>query len=270
MIKFGMFGAVCTFISLSLVEISTYLCQFGGADMLSVYIIMMQLGYFSYSVSMGAARAAAMLVGQSLSEGDGEKTTTYIKLALVNATAVYFAIAMLGYFFRNYEVSLFSTDEGVTSLFMSSAWLFCVWIFLSQFESLLYYGFMVAFGAQKLGTITKCVATFAIGLPLVGITIFFSDLSVTGVLIGLIIGSLTFIAASSIWMGRVDIEKEMEECTRRISDINRSSPPADESSPILEDEEAHGHSKTVRVVCLVFASTFVGFILLVAVSFMGD
>ena len=73
MLKFGMFGAVCSFTSTSLVEISIYLCQFGGADTMSVYIIMMQLGYLSFSVSVGTARSAAMLVGQSLSEGDREK-----------------------------------------------------------------------------------------------------------------------------------------------------------------------------------------------------
>ena len=153
---------------------------------------------------------------------------------------------------------------------MDTAWLFCVWMIFSQFESLLYNGFMVAFGAQKLGTITKCVATFAIGLPLVSITIFFTDLNVTGVMIGIVFGNLTFIIASSIWMSRIDIEEESEECTRRISEINKSSQTADESTPILEDEDDTAHSKTVNVVCLVFASTFVGFILLVAVSFIGD
>ena len=266
MLKLGIFGSVCTLTAIGLLEIASFLCQFDGADALSVFIIMEQYYMIHWAVYQGMSRAAATLIGQSLSEGDPEQTRSYMKLSLVYITVAGVLIAILTFCLRQSEVLLFSSDEGVISLFMDTVWMFCVMIPSYHIQPMMYNGILVAFGAQKFGAFSMFIVYFAVGLPIVCIAVFLTDCEVTGILLGITIANLILIAIGAFWIWKVDVVKEIGNCKQRIEEMSSTGT---ETTPILEgDKEQNSHLKTIINVSIAFSLAFVVCMSLIGISYI--
>ena len=268
MLKLGIFGSVCTLTAIGLLEIASFLCQFDGADAFSVFIIMEQYYMIHWAVYQGMSRAAATLVGQSLSEGKPEETRSYMKLSLVYITVAGVLIAILTFWWRRSEVSLFSSDEGVIRLFMDTVWMFCVMIPSYHLQPMMYNGILVAFGAQKFGAFSMFIAYFAVGLPIVCIAVFFTDFKVTGILLGITIANLLLIAIGAIWIWKVDVVQEIGNCKQRIEEMSSKET---ESTPILEvagEKERNFDLRTMINVAIAFLLAFVVCLSLIGISYI--
>ena len=217
MIKLGVSGAINAFAELALFEISIFFSQFDGTNTLAVVIIVMQLSSALWSIALGMSRASATLIGTALVEGDADKTRYYMKLTILNSAILSATLTILTYCLRNYEVLLFSNDVAVKDLFVASYWVICILVPIDHTQTALNQGILVAFGAQRFTAWSMSIACYVIGLPIILVTIFLTDLKVTGIFIGVTIVALIMVITASVKIWKVDIDKEIGKSMKRAS-----------------------------------------------------
>ena len=216
MVKLGLAGAIECFAESFLYEIAVFLSQFDGADALSVVIIMYQLTIIWWAVAYGMARASATLIGMALGEGDTNKTRYFMKLSLLNSILVSTTLAIICYSLRNEEVLMFSSDGEVKALFLATIWVACLDIPLNNLQVSLNQGILVAFGYQEYTAWSMSIVCYLIGLPIMLITIFLSDLRVSGIFLGAIIVDVIMIVTASLKIWTVDIDNEINNSKERV------------------------------------------------------
>ena len=104
-------------------ECSTFLSQFDGTTALSTVLIQFQLESMIYCVPIGVAYASAVLIGQSLGEGDADSARLYIKLTIFNTLAKAVPLAILSYLLRGYLPLIFTQDDDVIQMNINTFWL---------------------------------------------------------------------------------------------------------------------------------------------------
>ena len=217
MVKLGVSGAINCFAEMALYEISTFCSQFDGRNALSVIIILVQILSIWWAITFGIARTAATLIGTALGNGNVKNVKLYIKLTLVNTALESVPLAFISYFLRRYLVQIFSNDEQIMDLYDGTFWLACLGLPINHFMNSLNQGILVAFGRQKFIAWTMSIACYGIGLPFIILTIFFTDLGVTGVILGWILSDTATLLTGAAKIWRIDIEKEMEKTKLRVS-----------------------------------------------------
>ena len=240
MIKLGVSGAVNAIAEMALFEISTFFSQFDGTTALSVVIVVMQLIAVMWAITLGMSRASATLIGKALAEGNAAKIRSYMKLSVFNAAVVSIILAILSFVFRKYEVQIFSSDREVMELFTSTYWLVCLKIPVDHIQTMLNQGILVAFGAQKYTACAMSIVCYVIGLPIILITIFFSDMKVTGIFLGILIVDSIMIVTASVRIWMVDITTEIKNSLERVSgEENKSQMRSTETDPGVLEGEIH-------------------------------
>ena len=234
MIKLGVSGAINAFAEMALFEISTFFSQFDGTVAMSVVIIEMQFVGAWWSIAMGMSRASATLIGSALGEGDSEKVRSYVKLSVFNVVVVSAGLAAASYYLRSYEVLMFSSEEEVTDLFVGTFWAVCLTIPPDHIQSVLNHGVLVAFGYQSYTAWTMSIACYAIGLPVILATIFFSDLRVSGIFIGIVIADCIVLVTASVRLWKVDIDKEIASSDKRVTGDKETQPCHEDDGECLE------------------------------------
>ena len=152
------------------------------------------------------SEAAATLIGTALGEGDAEKTKLCMK---VNSVLMSSVLAVVSYCLMSYQVALFSSDNEVNIMFMATFWIICLGIPVDHIQTSLNQGILVAFGAQNFTCLTMSIACYGIGLPIVLGTIFFTDLKVAGVFIGLGAAALVMLVSAVLKISTVNIGHEI-------------------------------------------------------------
>ena len=216
MVKLGVAGAIECFAENFLYEVAVFLSQFDGADALSVVIIMYQLTIIWWAVAYGMARASATLIGMALGEGDADKTRCFINLSLLNSILVSTTLAIICYSLRNEEVLMFSSDGDVKDLFLATIWVACLAIPVNNLQVSLNQGIFVAFGYQDYTAWSMSIVCYLIGLPIMFITIFLSDLKVSGIYLGAIVVDLIMIVTPTLKIWTLDIDKEINNSKKRV------------------------------------------------------
>ncbi|KAL5272139.1 hypothetical protein ACHWQZ_G000379 [Mnemiopsis leidyi] len=240
MVKLGVSGAINAFAEMALFEISNFFSQFDGTTALSVVIIVMQIIALFWAITLGMSRASATLIGKALAEGDATKIRSYMKLSVVNALVISTTLAILSFSFRRFEVQIFSSESEVVELFVSAYWLVCLKIPVDHLQTMLNQGILVAFGAQKYTACTMSIASYGIGLPIILITIFFSDLKVTGIFLGILIVDLIMVVTASLRIWMVDISKEIQNSKARVSgDETKSQIRQTDTDTVALEGEIH-------------------------------
>ena len=220
MIKLGLSGVIHYFAEQALFEVGIFLSQFDGATTLAVVIIVMQLYVLAWSIALGMSQASAALIGAALVEGHIDETKYYMKLSIMNSTVLSITIAVIAYCLRSHAVLIFSDDNDIKEQFQESFWIVSILYPIDNMQTTLNEGILVAFGAQSYTARSMSVSTFFIGIPIIFITIFLSDLKMIGIFIGFIamVSIMVVTASAKIW--KVDIGKEIEKARQRVSSNN--------------------------------------------------
>ena len=236
MVNLGISGALNVFAEMALFEISTFCTQFDGATAFSVLIIAIQLVSIWWSIALGMSEAAATLIGTALGERDAEKTKLCMKLTVVNSVLVSSVLAVVSYCLMSYQVALFSSDNEVKSMFMATFWIICLCMPVDHIQTSLNQGILVAFGAQNFTCLTMSIACYGIGLPIVLGTIFFTDLKVAGVFIGLGAAALVMLVSAVLKISSVNIEHEIGKSRERVDGDDEDGDPLLRGDPLLGEE----------------------------------
>ena len=230
MLKLGVSGALNCFAELSLYEISTFCSQFDGAASFSVVIITTQLLNFCWAFNEGISRAGATLIGSALGDGSADNVRLFILLTVVNTLLECVPLAITCFFLRTYLVQVFNPAEDVVELFVDTFWLACINMVIYHFQNGLNQGVLVAFGEQKFIAWTMSIACYGVGLPVVILLIFFTDLKVLGIIASWMISDLIIITAALFKISKIDISKEIERTRLRVT--TNSLKEADEGATI--------------------------------------
>ncbi|XP_063683655.1 uncharacterized protein LOC134818153 [Bolinopsis microptera] len=248
MMKLGISGALNVFAEMVLFEISTFCSQFDGAVAFSVVIIAHQLVSIWWSIALGMSEAAATLIGTAMGEGDAEKTKLCMKLTVVNSVLVSSVLAVVSYCLMSYEITLFSSDNDVKSVFMTTFWIICLGIPVDHIQTSLNQGILVSFGAQNFTCFTMSIACYGIGLPIVLGTIFFTDMKVAGVFIGLVAAALVMLVCAVLKIRTVNIENEIEKSRKRVGVDPEDEDPLLGEDFLLDRSEVENKKEMTRVI----------------------
>ena len=217
MIKLGLSGSMHRFAELALYEIATFCSQFDGTTSFSVIIIIIQLLNFCWALTEGIARAGATLIGSALGDGNAENVKLYMIMTMVNTLLECIPLAMTCFFLRTHLVEIFNPSEDVVDLFVDTFWIACISLVGYHIQNGLSQGVLVAFGEQKFIARSTSIACYAVGLPVVIVTIFFMDLKVVGIVAGFMVSDVIIIIAALFKISRIDISKEIEKTRLRVA-----------------------------------------------------
>lgn len=216
MIRLGVSGAFNCFAEMALYEISTFCSQFAGSDSLSVVIILAQIVAIWWAIAFSLSRTAATLIGKALGEGNTQKVKTCIKITLINTTMESLPLAFVSLLLRKQLVQIFSTDTEIVALYDSTFWITCLGLPINHFMNTLNQGILVAFGQQRFIAWTMSIASYAIALPFISLTIFYTDIGVVGVMLGWIISDFICLLTAAYKVYKLDIEKEIGKANARV------------------------------------------------------
>ncbi|KAL5263223.1 hypothetical protein ACHWQZ_G008565 [Mnemiopsis leidyi] len=222
MIKLGVSGAINVFAEVALYEISTFCSQFASTTTLSVIIIYIQIMSVWWATSFAISRTAATLIGKALVEGSVIRVKQYMLLTLINTLLEAVPTAVISYFFREYLVRIFQDDPDVIDAFTSVTWLACIGLILTHLQTSLNQGVLIAFGAQRFTALTMSMSCYLVGLPLIIMTIFLTNLGVTGIFLGWMTSDTIILIAAVIKIWKTDILEEIEKSRRRVANMDKT------------------------------------------------
>ena len=111
---------------------------------------------------------------------------------------------------------MFSSDGDVKDLFLATIWVACLAIPVNNLQVSLNQGIFVAFGYQDYTAWSMSIVCYLIGLPIILITIFLSDLKVSGIYLGAIVVDLIMIVTPTLKIWTLDIDKEINNSKERV------------------------------------------------------
>ena len=240
MMKLGLAGALNVFAEMSMYEVATFCSQFDGNTAFSVVIIIHQLITMWWSVALGMSRAGATLIGTALGKEDPDQTKLCVKLTVYNSVVVSCILALVSYATMEYQVQLFSSEPGVTNLFTATFWIICIGIPIDHIQTSLNQGILVAFGAQDFTAWSMSISCYVIGLPIILFTIFFANLPVTGVTIGIVAAGLGMLISAIFKIRTVNFDREVANSQERTATEKGGAGTTDE---VMETgmEMSNGH-----------------------------
>ena len=223
MIKMGFSGALLCFAEVGMYEMSTFTSQFIGTATLSVVIILFQIMAVWWSITFSISRAAATLIGKALAEGSALDVKMYLKLSLINTLLEAVPLALVSYLLRGYLVRIFQDDPEVVYIFTTTFWLACLGLTVNHFQTCMNQGVLIAFGEQSFIAWSMSIACYGVGVPFILMTIFLTDLGVTGLFLGFIISDTIILIAALVKFLRSDIGEEIKKSRQRVSNTTHDS-----------------------------------------------
>ena len=284
MVKLGISGAVNVFAETCLLEIATFCSQFDGQATLSTVLISFQIISMIWAVTNGMCCAATTLIGESLGQGDREKVKSYIIISILNVVGVAVPLALLAYCFRRLLVQIFSREDSVVSLFTDSFWLACLGMPFDHLQVVLNRGILTAFGEQKFIAWSISIISFTIGLPVILITIFLTDMKVIGIFLGFLTFYIANVTVATVRMSQYTLEDRIAATAERVSlsgkltKVQGMSDTTCESNLDVTDIEGTAMTiktkqeteKEVKNVVFVFFICVLWCVVLTAVSFINQ
>ena len=241
MLKLGLSGALDIFAKVAVLEVSTFLSQFINTSSLTVIIILIQLMSVGWMICRAISYSTATLMGKALAEGSVLDVQQYMMLALVNTLLEAAPLALISYVFRENLVKIFQDNSDVVDLFTTTFWLVCLDLIINHSQITMNQGMLVTFGKQRFVALSTSFSNFLLGLPFIMITIFLTDLGVTGIFVGWTMSDALILIAAMIRILTTDINKEIEKSRCRVAESvdNCTSDPNDTKSFVTNREDEY-------------------------------
>ena len=217
MVKLGTSGTINVFAEVFLLEIATFCSQFDGEATLSVVLITFQIISMIWAVTNGLCCAATTLIGGALGEGNKADVKSYIALSIVNVLGVAIPLAIIAFCLRKQLVRIFTQDTEVLDLFYKNFWLPCFGIPLDHLQVVLNRGVLTSFGEQRFIAWSMGIIACTIGLPIIVLTIFLTDMKVSGIYLGFLAFYIANIIAPIIRMSKYNLDVEIEKTMVRVT-----------------------------------------------------
>ncbi|KAL5250343.1 hypothetical protein ACHWQZ_G016173 [Mnemiopsis leidyi] len=235
MVKIGIFSAVFVFVKVIVIEISLFSSQFVSMNTLSAVVILVQIHNVYKTTSGASAHASANLIGKSLAEGNISNVKQYMMLTMTNVFLEVVIGSSICYFLRDSLARMFTDDPEVIDLFCKVFWLVCLFFTCSHFQMNVNEGILTAFGEQSFTALNVIWSCLLVGVPIVILTIFFTDLGLIGILIGWTTTKLLLLITGFMKLWWTKIGSEIEKSRKRVEKFTYGSLETGQTNEIFKD-----------------------------------
>lgn len=195
-------------------EIGGFLAGVLGEVDLAAQHILVEVGAITYMFPLGVHAAACVRVGNALGAGDTARAIVTCKVALVlsGALAVLQGIGLAGC--RSSVGFIFTSDETIVDIVSNTL---TIYTFVQFFDALLCVcsGILVGAGMQKIAAVSNLIGYYIIGLPVGVALMFFAELRILGLWLGLFVCVLLEVGFFLVLIFKLNWKKVTQKALRR-------------------------------------------------------
>ena len=232
MIKLGLSGFVSIMSEIGFLQAAVFFSQFDGSTVLSTILIQFRVISIGFSPALGVGYAAAVLIGKALSKGDLNEIKLHIKLTIFNVILESLILIILFYLAKRAIAVLFTDDEDVINMVNDTMWWLCLQLPFDHLQCVLARGILVAFGKQRFIAITMGVLASCVGIPIIVMTVFLTDLEIAGLFISYLCFGILQSVALAVRIRKINLHDEVSMAMIRVKesavDNKEGSHPASE------------------------------------------
>lgn len=195
-------------------EIGGFLAGVLGEVDLAAQHILVEVGAITYMFPLGVHAAACVRVGNALGAGDTARAIVTCKVALVlsGSLAVLQGVVLAGY--KSSIGFIFTSDETIVDIVSNTL---TAYTFVQFFDALLCVcsGILVGAGMQKIAAVSNLVGYYFIALPVGVALMFFAELRILGLWLGLFVCVVLEVGFFLILIFKLNWKKVTQKALRR-------------------------------------------------------
>ena len=218
MIKLGVSGVISLIAEIGLFEGAVFLSQFDSSTVLSTFLIQFRALVFAFSNAVGFSYAGAVRTGKALSQGDLYQVKLNMKLSIFNVITGSTILSIVAYFIRKPMVMLFTDDTDIIDMSCKSMWMFCLLMPIDHLQAVLAGGVLVSFGKQRFIALVIGLTASLVGLPIVALSVFLTDLHIAGIYISYMTFCVLLVVAFVIRIWKLDFDEEIKKAAERVNE----------------------------------------------------
>ena len=167
-------------------------------------------------ISLGMGVTASAIIGNEVGAGNQQRAKSYAKACFVFVTCTNVPIIILFFIFRTELAALYSYDEGVIYLISELFIYMTTFNMLDAFQTVL-AGICKGIGVQNWAAVFILISYYVFAMPLGFYLAFYTECSVYGLWIGLMVGgtlsviSLSILVSKGKWTPRTLVDKKDEK-----------------------------------------------------------
>lgn len=195
-------------------EIGGFLAGVLGENDLAAQHVIVEIGAITYMFPLGVYAAACVRVGNALGAGNTSRALVTCKVALVLSGALAVLQGVVIASCKSVIGYIFTSDEKIVEIVSQNL---TVYTFVQFFDAILCVcsGILVGSGMQKIAALSNLVGYYCIGLP-VGIALmFFAELRILGLWLGLFICVLLEMGFFLVLIFKLDWKKVTRKAQQR-------------------------------------------------------
>ena len=225
MTKIGVSGGMMLFFTMATLMVSVFLSQIRGRVTVEVMTISLYYHGLSISGAVAIAFTSVLLIGKALGSKDVARIQYEMRFGVANLLAERIVFFVIMFLTRRWYYGLFTKDPAVVSGLMDSGYVFAVMITLTSIQELLAGGILYAFGKTKLISIITVSCSCLVGIPIMIILVFTTEIDATAFFFAMIAEQGVAIVVCCSIIGRLDLSEEIENCAIRLDRENACSQP---------------------------------------------
>ncbi|KAK7926157.1 hypothetical protein WMY93_008467 [Mugilogobius chulae] len=195
-------------------EIGGFLAGVLGEVDLAAQHILVELGAITYMFPLGIHAAACVRVGNALGAGNINQAilTCKVTLVLSGFVAVLMGIALTAS--KSTVAFIFTTDKTIVDIVSNGL---TIYIFVQFFDALLCVcsGILIGAGMQKIAAVSNLVGYYIVGLPVGVALMFFTELRIIGLWVGLFVCVLLEVVFFLVLIFKLNWKKVTQKALRR-------------------------------------------------------
>uniref|UniRef100_A0AAV2JAH1 Multidrug and toxin extrusion protein n=1 Tax=Knipowitschia caucasica TaxID=637954 RepID=A0AAV2JAH1_KNICA len=199
-------------------EIGGFLAGVLGETDLAAQHILLEIGAITYMFPLGVQAAACVRVGNALGAGETTQALVTCKVALVLSGF----LALLQGFVLTGSKSvmglIFTSDKTIVDIVSHSL---TVYIIVQFFDAILCVcsGILIGAGMQKIAAVTHLVGYYVIGLPIGIALMFYAELRIIGLWIGIAVCVLLEVGLFLVLIFKLNWKKVTQKALRRAGKV---------------------------------------------------
>jgi Na+-driven multidrug efflux pump len=187
---------------------------------------------FSVSVALAVASTSVIKMGNALGSKDAPRIRYQMRLGATNLLALHIIFLVIMFLSRRWYYGLITEDLAVTSSLMESGYVYAALITLISIQTYLSGGILFSFGKANLISILTFSCSCFVGLPVMFILIFCTEINVSAFFFALMAEQGVAIVVSCVLVSRLDLSEEIEKCAVRL-ERETSRYPQSESDELV-------------------------------------